>query len=333
MKEKTILIELLHIHAPLMVAQLTDIGETLENIPWSKEIFLIKPYCVFHRLDGLNYGFYNQIGIDWKMEQAGNFDINKLEERILKLWTIIKEDLKKEESLDIDNFRIFIDNVKNFWTWLDCMWWMIEDLERKGKNTTEAMKIRKETEYFVPGLIAVIRNSLKKIVGDKTKYIDELLIEEVLNNNIPEDSILIKRSKECVYTEGKIFYSFEEVKQLYNFDIKDEVLDSESELKGQVAYSGKVKGKVKIIKTREDMKKFENGDIIVSSTTTPDFLPVMRISSAIISEHGGIICHAAITSRELKIPCVVGVKGATKILKDGDMVEVDADNGIVRIIK
>ncbi len=59
----------------------------------------------------------------------------------------------------------------------------------------------------------------------------------------------------------------------------------------------------------------------------------MKKAAAIISEHGGAICHAAITSRELKTPCIVGVKGATKILKDGDLVEVDADNGVVRIIK
>jgi pyruvate,water dikinase len=58
----------------------------------------------------------------------------------------------------------------------------------------------------------------------------------------------------------------------------------------------------------------------------------MKKAGAIISEHGGAICHASITSRELKIPCVVGVKGATQVLREGDLVEVDADKGEVRII-
>jgi pyruvate,water dikinase len=80
------------------------------------------------------------------------------------------------------------------------------------------------------------------------------------------------------------------------------------------------------------MANFLEGEILLSSTTTPDYLPAMKKAGAIISEHGGVICHAAITSRELKIPCVVGVNGAVKKLKDGDMVEVDADSGVVRIL-
>jgi len=113
---------------------------------------------------------------------------------------------------------------------------------------------------------------------------------------------------------------------------KEELID-EKEITGQTAYPGKVKGKVKIIKSREDMKTFEIGDILVSPTTTPDFLPAMKKSAAILSEHGGIISHAAITSRELKIPCIVGIKGITKVLKDGDLVEVNADEGVVRRVK
>jgi pyruvate, water dikinase len=78
---------------------------------------------------------------------------------------------------------------------------------------------------------------------------------------------------------------------------------------------------------------FVAGYLFVSPATTPDLLPIMKKCSAIVSEQGGVICHASITSRELKIPCVVGVKGATKVLKDGDLVEVDADNGVVRILE
>jgi pyruvate,water dikinase len=67
--------------------------------------------------------------------------------------------------------------------------------------------------------------------------------------------------------------------------------------------------------------------------TTPDFVPAMRKAVAIITDEGGITCHAAIVSRELGKPCIIGTKIATKALKDGDVVEVDADNGVVRIIK
>jgi pyruvate, water dikinase len=67
--------------------------------------------------------------------------------------------------------------------------------------------------------------------------------------------------------------------------------------------------------------------------TTPDFVPIMGKAGAIITDEGGITCHAAIVSREMKIPCVVGTEIATKVLKDGDLVEVDADNGVVRKVE
>ena len=67
--------------------------------------------------------------------------------------------------------------------------------------------------------------------------------------------------------------------------------------------------------------------------TQPSYLAAIKKSAAYITDEGGITCHAAIVSRELKIPCIIGTKYATQVFKDGDLVEVDADNGIVRKIK
>ena len=67
--------------------------------------------------------------------------------------------------------------------------------------------------------------------------------------------------------------------------------------------------------------------------TRPEFLQIMKMSSAVVTNEGGITCHAAIISRELRIPCVTGTKIATKIFHNGDLVEVDANKGIVRIIE
>lgn len=102
--------------------------------------------------------------------------------------------------------------------------------------------------------------------------------------------------------------------------------------KGQCAYAGVVKGIVKIVQIPADMKKMKKGDILVSQATSPDLLPAMKIAGAFVTNTGGLICHAAITSRELKIPCIVGTANATLIFKDGDMVEVDATNGVVKKI-
>ena len=105
------------------------------------------------------------------------------------------------------------------------------------------------------------------------------------------------------------------------------------EIKGKSASHGKARGIVAIVKSVSDLNKVKKGDILVSITTHPDYVSAMQKVKAIVTDEGGITCHAAIVSRELKKPCIVGTKIATKVLKDGDLVEVDADKGIVKIIK
>ncbi|PLX28847.1 hypothetical protein C0581_00880 [Candidatus Parcubacteria bacterium] len=105
------------------------------------------------------------------------------------------------------------------------------------------------------------------------------------------------------------------------------------EILGDCASVGKVRGTVRIVNSREDMDKMEKGNILVSYATSPDIMPAIKKASAIVTDLGGIICHAAIVSREFHIPCVVGTKIATQVLKDEDIIEVDATHGIIRIIK
>ncbi|MDP2683559.1 MAG: PEP-utilizing enzyme [bacterium] len=99
---------------------------------------------------------------------------------------------------------------------------------------------------------------------------------------------------------------------------------------GQIAFRGKVKGRCKIINHRSELGKIKKGEIMVSDFTDPSLMPAIIKATAIVTNFGGMTCHAAIVSRELKIPCIIGTKFATKVLKDGDMVEVDANNGIVK---
>ncbi len=113
----------------------------------------------------------------------------------------------------------------------------------------------------------------------------------------------------------------------------EEVMPNAISIRGATACGGVAKGTAKIIKQGDDFRKFNDGDIIVSPMTTPDFVPIMQTAAAIITDEGGITCHAAIVSRELNIPCIIGTKIATKVLKDGDLIEVDAYKGIVRKLK
>ncbi|MFA6272373.1 MAG: PEP-utilizing enzyme [Patescibacteria group bacterium] len=101
-------------------------------------------------------------------------------------------------------------------------------------------------------------------------------------------------------------------------------------IRGQVAYPGKAKGIVKIINSTGDLNKFNEGDILLSYSTNPSLVPAMNKAAAIVTNAGGITCHAAIVSRELGIPCIIGTEVATKVFKDGDVVEVDATKGIIK---
>jgi phosphoenolpyruvate synthase/pyruvate phosphate dikinase len=104
-------------------------------------------------------------------------------------------------------------------------------------------------------------------------------------------------------------------------------------LQGVGASIGRTSGKVKVCNGAEEaLKKIKKGDILVCPMTLPDYVPAMKKAKAIITDEGGITCHAAIISRELNIPCIVETKIATRVLKDGDYVEVDANKGIINKI-
>jgi len=108
--------------------------------------------------------------------------------------------------------------------------------------------------------------------------------------------------------------------------------EQSSEINGIPACKGKVKGIVKIINKISELTKLKKGDILITNETTPDFMVGIRKAKGIVTNIGGITSHAAIVSRELGIPCIIGTKIATKVFKDGDLVEVDANKGVVRKI-
>lgn len=104
-----------------------------------------------------------------------------------------------------------------------------------------------------------------------------------------------------------------------------------TEIKGNIAYPGKVRGVVRIVKTLDVRdQEFNEGDILVSINSNPNLMNLILKAGAIVTDEGGLTCHAVIVSRELKKPCIVGTKNATKILKEGDIIEVDANTGIVK---
>lgn len=109
-----------------------------------------------------------------------------------------------------------------------------------------------------------------------------------------------------------------------------EETSSAKELKGRIAFKGYAKGKARIVMNQKDADLVEEGDILISPMTQVEFLSGIRKCGAIVTDEGGIVCHAAIVAREFGKPCVLATKEATKIFKTGDTVEVDAEKGVVK---
>ncbi len=179
-----------------------------------------------------------------------------------------------------------------------------------------------------------------KIPEEYLEYIsyDELLKDlNYFKNN--KDKILKRKEGYVLLVEdsGKTFSQYGNIKKskdMLNAEVKSQNKLKDNQVRGNCAYSGKVKGKVRIIdNVKKQAKDFQEGEILVTSMTRPEFVPLMKKSIATITNEGGLTCHAAIISRELQIPCVIGTKNATQLLKNGDLVEVDADNGVVRILE
>ena len=164
---------------------------------------------------------------------------------------------------------------------------------------------------------------------------DEL--QNLLKSNKKIHSIVLQKRKRGVFiifqkNKTPLYFYQKETSDILKA-IENKVKDNL--IKGIVASSGNkklIKGIVRIV-SNPQKNKFQKGEILVTSMTRVEFMPLIWRAQAIVTDEGGIACHAAIISRELNKPCIIGTKIATKILKDGDLVEVDANKGVIKILK
>lgn len=224
-------------------------------------------------------------------------------------------------------YHIQVKNVVDF---------LPKKLLNKYLPKLEASRVHAESVFSKEvGFMKKIAGFIGKKSGYKKinilySFVDELTAYWRDGKSLPKENILKERSKGCVifFEKGKI------QKVLVGKEISQSstifVSDNSKLITGQTAFSGKAQGVVRVVFDPSNVKKFDHGDILIAPWTRPEYLPVMRRAGAFITDGGGILSHAAITARELKKPCIIGTKIATKVFKDGDLVEVDADKGIVR---
>jgi phosphoenolpyruvate synthase/pyruvate phosphate dikinase len=187
---------------------------------------------------------------------------------------------------------------------------------------------------YYPDIVQKIINPLaKKEAGENFNF---LTVTEILSKDLTQAKTRKKESQTRRFVYAKINNKehilyvddvFELIRKLDHIQVGDSV-------RGQTAYPGKVVGTAKLILSSTDLNvDFKDGDILVAVTTNPTLMPLIRRSSAIVSDEGGVTCHAAIVSRELKKPCIIGTKFATHIFQNEDIIEVDATNGVVRLVE
>ncbi|HBR71908.1 MAG TPA: hypothetical protein DEA27_03880 [Candidatus Moranbacteria bacterium] len=168
-----------------------------------------------------------------------------------------------------------------------------------------------------------------------TLYFMEELFDLLEKNKNIDATIIAKREGGIflAFNHGKrIIYSGEEAEELFELASK---VGHAKELKGVVASRGgqeKIRGIVNIV-IRPDKNDFEEGKILVTSMTRIEFVPLMKKALAIITNEGGLACHAAIVSRELGIPAIIATKNATRFLQDDDKIEMNLKTGEIKILK
>lgn len=279
-----------------------------ENLPQKLKLLL--------EIHAKKYQYLTGFDLDTKFDNAQKFyeklkniTGNKSNHLKRSLPLLIKSKLKKEDLEFLDSVRqhVFLDNY-------------CADLYAKLDF------------FFLKYLIKYFNISFKALSWYSFSELETLTLKGIKVKK--EELDKRKRFRVMVQINGKIktFYGkkdFQMISSIVNIDNQIKI----DTISGLIASKGFVKGTVKIIKGTKDINKIELGEILVATTTHPDLMIAIRKCSAIVTDHGGITSHAAIISREFSIPCIVGTKIATQVLKDGDLVEVDANKGIVKIIR
>lgn len=277
---------------------------------------------------------------------------------------VLATDLQKH----VDNYRWFLsrngsnvvytlEQAQKKLSEIDKSKYLKEYQENKEELKSALVKAKKlvgeQFEYLIDGLqfIVFYRThrtdimskavflhipTLESVAKEKGLTYDDILFcleDEVLKKDLPSKETIEARKKGYAIAEIHkkincfVGAEFEKIR-----DSLADVVSEVKEVKGASASKGVVSGKVIIIHGHKDFDRVKDGDVLVTSMTTPEMVPIMKKAAAFVTDEGGVTCHAAIVAREMKKPCVIGTKFATKVFKDGDMVEVDAEIGLVRLL-
>ena len=295
-------------------------------------------------------------------KKSGRINKDELKKIVDKYWwTSLGWDSRQEndEKKYAEKIRSLLKENINFDKEIEKIMKRKTGMTKQKKDLKEEISFDKEMDYYLEvfEIYAVLHDYRKemqmKSISCFDKFLDEIARRvkrtyEELMWLYPEEIILLLEGKEAPF--GLIEKRKEDSLTIFTYGEKQEFLGEEaaekkrkelfaesekvSDFSGIIGSKGNKTGNVKICFSAKDAaKNIEQGDILVTGMTTPEFVPSMKKAAAIVTDEGGLTCHAAIIARELGIPCIIGTKIATKVLKDGDLVEVKGNHGIVKILK
>ncbi len=296
-----------------------------------------------------------------------NEDINKLLENHTKKYSWIKGPVKFEETAftkkdyleridslidtDISNK---IDNIQSSRRLSDISYENVLEKYKFPENIRKLIQairdfifLRTYTTESTDHLFFVGRHTIFKEIANRLniplldlimlndKEILEILNTGILSQNKKDEIENRKKGFGIIWLNSNVDIVFGneslelqyEIAQMYKKTNNEIIEKNKNIILGSVANKGKIIGPAKILKNDSDIYKVNNGDIIVASMTTPNYISAMEKASGFITDEGGITCHAAILSREFNVPCIVGTLNATELIKDGETIELNAYTG------
>jgi phosphoenolpyruvate synthase/pyruvate phosphate dikinase len=331
----------------LLCCQAWDIGERLGLLKASHGVIFFDPLFYHEKGKGISV-FYNFTDPKQDLVKLiSHFNSNKNEIYSLKKefdlnCNKIRKIIKKESPGDLNVLFGLISKVFPFVTISKVLG---DDARCNVSGVSkdlvgEFIKTRKESDDVLYDSEERMLELARQIVPkDHHEWLEFMTLEEINSREFSKEE-LKKRREKYIYHKGELYtdISLKDYADKNNYILIEEscaqnIIDKGDDICGTIAYKGKARGMVKIVLDRADVEKLCDGDILVTPMTTPNLISAMKKAVAFVTDEGGITCHAAIVARELKKPCIIGTKIATKVLKDGDLVEVDAENGVVKILK
>ncbi|MFC1598136.1 PEP-utilizing enzyme [Patescibacteria group bacterium] len=250
---------------------------------------------------------------DWQDELQRIKDVERRHEQFVKALDELQCDERLRTLFTITHELTFIKDER-------------DDFRRRGSFLIQPFFIelgKRMGGLSLPEVSNLISTEVRDFFQTGALPLTEKIKERV-------DGYVLKRKDDSEQVE---IYSGQEAEEVKARELAHLQKEEVQDVKGIVGSNGVATGPARLVITKHDLRKVEPGDIMVAVTTHPDYVPAMRRCAAIVTDEGGLTCHAAIVARELQIPCIVGTKLATATFQDGEILVLDAENGSARKVE